>query len=293
MKEKQLKELLESLSIEEKIGQLIQLSGDFYTEDAALKVGPQQKLGISREMVALSGSVLNVTGAECVRRIQESYLKNSRHKIPLLFMADVVYGYKTVYPIPLGIGASFNPQLITGGYRKTALAAMAAGVDIDMKTACYANRLKPLIEDGKISEEKIDAAVWRILKLKNKLGLFEDPYRGADAQREQTLCCCEEHRRIARSIAGESLVLLKNHDDLLPLKENAQKIALIGPYGSSRDLVGLWAVHAGREDTISLETALEEVLDEVFLSVADGCDYLEDASILGAFGKNGGEMTSE
>lgn len=177
MKEKQLKELLESLSIEEKIGQLIQLSGDFYTEDAELKVGPQQKLGISREMVALSGSVLNVTGAERVRRIQESYLKNSRHKIPLLFMADVVYGYKTVYPIPLGIGASFNPQLITGGYRKIALEAMAAGVDIDMKTACYANQLKPLIEDGKISEEKIDAAVWRILKLKNKLGLFEDPYK--------------------------------------------------------------------------------------------------------------------
>lgn len=457
MKEKQLKKLLESLSIEEKIGQLIQLSGDFYTEDAALKVGPQQKLGISREMVALSGSVLNVTGAERVRRIQESYLKNSRHKIPLLFMADVVYGYKTVYPIPLGLGASFHPQLIAGGYRKTALEAMAAGVhvtfspmvdlvrdarwgrclestgedawlnsrfaeamvkgfqgealtetegiascvkhfaaygaaeagreyntvdmserrlreeylpayraavdagcelvmtsfntideipatgnewllkdvlreewgfdgviitdyaaiqelvahgvaedereaarlameagvDIDMKTACYANQLKPLLEAGNISEEKIDTAVWRILKLKNKLGLFEDPYRGADAQREQTLCCCEEHRRIARSIAGESLVLLKNHGDLLPLKENAQKIALIGPYGSSGDLVGLWAVHAGREDTVSLKTALEEVLEEGLLSVADGCDYLEDTSILGAFGKNGGEVASE
>ena len=59
---------------------------------------------------------------------------------------------------------------------EAAFLAMEAGVDIDMKTSCYANELKPLLEDGKISMEKIDQAVWRVLKLKNKLGLFEDPY---------------------------------------------------------------------------------------------------------------------
>ena len=84
MKKEQLKELMERLSLEEKIGQLVQLSGDFYTKDEALKVGPQQKLGISDEVVRLSGSVLNVTGAKKVREIQERYLKESRHKIPLL-----------------------------------------------------------------------------------------------------------------------------------------------------------------------------------------------------------------
>ena len=130
MREEQLKELLHNLTIEEKIGQLIQLSGDFYTEDEALKVGPQQKLGINEKMIDLSGSVLNVTGAENVKRIQKKYLEKSRHKIPLLFMADVVYGYKTVYPIPLGIGATWDPELIREGYSLTAEEAKAAGVHV-------------------------------------------------------------------------------------------------------------------------------------------------------------------
>lgn len=447
MTEEKLKELLNSLSLKEKIGQLIQLSGDFYTDDEAMKVGPQQKLGIDQETVDLSGSVLNVSGAEKVRKIQETYLKKSRHKIPLLFMCDVVYGYKTVYPIPLGIGASWNPELVQKCYAATAkeakaagvhvtfspmvdlvrdarwgrclestgedawlnsqyadamvrgfqgemnekegiascvkhfaaygaveagrdyntvdmserrlrqeylpsykaavdagcelvmtsfntvdeipatanewlmdevlrkewgfdgvlitdyaaiqeliahgvaedekeasYLAMRAGVDIDMKTACYAKQLEPLVEEGRISEEKIDQAVWRILKLKNKLGLFEDPFRGASKKEEEKLFCCEEHRKLARSLAQESLVLLKNESELLPLVPNTQKVALIGPYAESKSLIGLWAVHADENDSVTLKEAFEEVLDEKYFRCEKGCEILEDNSELGEFG---------
>ena len=130
MTEERLKRLLQSLTLSEKIGQLIQLSGDFFTEDEAMKVGPKQKLGIHKEMLALCGSVLNVTGAEKVKKIQKAYLEKSRHKIPLLFMGDVVYGYKTVYPIPLGLGATWEPELIREDYRLVAEEAKAAGLHV-------------------------------------------------------------------------------------------------------------------------------------------------------------------
>ncbi len=173
---------------------------------------------------------------------------------------------------------------------EAAFLAMEAGVDIDMKTSCYANELKPLLEDGKISMEKIDQAVWRVLKLKNKLGLFEDPYRGADESAERKLFCCPAHREKARELAAETVVLLENRDGLLPLNPNSiKKAALIGPYGDSKDLMGLWAVHGNRDDTVTLKEALGEALGEERLLTARGCGYLEDESALGLFGKAGKE----
>ncbi len=75
--------------------------------------------------------------------------------------------------------------------------AFNAGLDIDMKTACYANGLKPLLAAGKISEQALDAAVLRVLRLKQKLGLFEDPYRGTSPEVEQRCCYHPDHLRLA------------------------------------------------------------------------------------------------
>lgn len=120
--------------------------------------------------------------------------------------------------------------------------ALKATVDIDMKSPCYANELKPLLEDGSISEEKLNEAVWRVLKLKNDLGLFEDPYRGASEHAEQHELVSEKRRELARKVADRAMVLLKNKNKVLPLNKD-QKIALIGPYADSQELIGLWAVH--------------------------------------------------
>lgn len=126
MNETDLKKILKDLTWQEKVGQLIQLSGDFFSSEDALTVGPKQKLGITQEMVDLAGSVLNVAGASKTREIQEKWLQKSKHKIPLLFMADIVYGYRTVFPIPLGLGATWNPELIEQAYKVTAAESKAA-----------------------------------------------------------------------------------------------------------------------------------------------------------------------
>ena len=95
--------------------------------------------------------------------------------------------------------------------------AALAGVDIDMMTECYRSELVRLVEDGTIPEALIDESVLRILTLKNKLGLFEDPYKGMGAEKEAQMQLTEAHRALARKAAAQTFVLLKNEGGLLPL----------------------------------------------------------------------------
>lgn len=78
------------------------------------------------------------------------------------------------------------------------------------------------------------------------------------------------------------MVLLKN-DDILPLKRNKQRIALIGPYADSLDIVGMWAVHADHKHSITIKQAMENVLDNEYFTFTKGCDFLDDYSSLGEF----------
>lgn len=445
MEKLELQKIFENLTLKEKIYQLVQLSGEFFKSDT-LAVGPQQKLGISQEVVDNVGSVFNIFGAEQLIRIQKEYLEKSRHKIPLLFMADIINGYKTTYPIPLALGCTWNPDLIkkrmqntaeeaavsgihvtfspmvdlvrdarwgrvmesTGedtylncefakafveGYqgdldpnkniascvkhfaaygapeggreyntvdmserrlredylpaykaavdsgcelvmtsfntvdgipasgnkwlmrnvlreewgfngiiisdyaaiqeliahgvaeddRDAAKLGIEAGVDIDMKTPVYSNQLEGLVNDGVISEKLIDEAVWRILNLKNKLGLFENPYRGADVSKEKSVILSPEKLKLAREISRESIVLLENNG-VLPISKD-KKIAIIGPHGESKVLSGSWAINSNPDDVTSLVEAVKEKISEENLMYAKGCEMTEDNSILGGFGR--------
>ena len=129
MEKLELQKIFENLTLKEKIYQLVQLSGEFFKSDT-LAVGPQQKLGISQEVVDNVGSVFNIFGAEQLIRIQKEYLEKSRHKIPLLFMADIINGYKTTYPIPLALGCTWNPDLIKKGMQNTAEEAAVSGIHV-------------------------------------------------------------------------------------------------------------------------------------------------------------------
>lgn len=129
MEEKQLKLLLKDMSLDEKIGQLIQLSGEFFQAND-ISYGPRDKLGISQEMVDLTGSVLNVAGAEATRNVQDQQMARQPHHIPVMFMSDVIYGYKTIYPIPLGLGATWNPEIIKKAFATAADEASAAGIQV-------------------------------------------------------------------------------------------------------------------------------------------------------------------
>lgn len=451
MTDERLQELLHSLTRKEKIGQLVQVPGDALKAQGQ-ELGVRDELGIDEEMMRNVGSTLNVLGAEQVKRVQDAYLKQSRHKIPLLFMADIIYGFRTVYPIPLALGCSFEPELLrklcaatseesvaagaqvtfapmvdlvrdarwgrclestgedtfmNGLYAKAmvegfqqglgqdgkpqglascvkhfaaygapeggrdyntvdmserrlrqeylpsykegvkagcemimtsfntvdgipstgnkwlmdevlrrewgfggvvitdyaaiaeliahgvakdqkeaARMAMEAGVDIDMCTGCYANCLDELIEEGSLTEEQLDRAVLRVLRLKNKLGLFEDPYRGASCEREKEVTGKPEYLSLAREAARKSMVLLENREKTLPL-EMGKKIALIGPYADRKEALGMWAIHGDRQAVVTIRQALEEMGQKICCE--EGCDTLlpEDYTDLPALAERG------
>ena len=110
MTKEQLIALLNDMSLEEKVNQMSQVIGGFFDDDTVI-TGPMAEMGFTEENIELSGSVIGSMGAETVKKIQKSYMEKHLHHIPLLFMLDIINGYKTVFPIPLGQGATFEPEL--------------------------------------------------------------------------------------------------------------------------------------------------------------------------------------
>lgn len=437
MENGRLKDLLNEMSLEEKIGQLVQLLGLFYQDSPdSVVTGPARDLGITTEDIRLAGSILGTYGAEELKKIQKEYMENHPHHIPMLFMMDVIHGMKTIFPMPLGLGATFDPELVgkaaesaakeaavsglhvtfspmvdlvrdarwgrvmesTGedpylnslyakaqvkgfqgedmsepgkvcacvkhfaGYggalagrdyntvelsehtfrefylksykagidagagmvmtsfntvngipastnrqlmrdilreemgfdgvlisdysailetvahgaseneKEAAKLALEAGVDIDMMTNVYAGNLASLIQEGVLEEALLDECVMRVLELKNRLGLFENPYKDAGEEAEKQVILCEEHRNLAREIAQKSFVLLKN-DGILPVNKE-EKIAFIGPYTNCKQIISSWAVTGDDKDCVTIQEAAEQVFDS-FKTV-----YLQGAPIL-------------
>ncbi|MFA7376207.1 MAG: glycoside hydrolase family 3 N-terminal domain-containing protein [Acholeplasmataceae bacterium] len=126
-----MKDLVSTLTLEEKIGQLIQIAPFFYIEKIDKNVfGPLLDLGISEEEIFLTGSVLGIKDAEEMIEVQKTYLEKSRHKIPLMFMADIIHGYKTIFPVPLAMAATFNPNLVKKAARISSIEAQTAGIHV-------------------------------------------------------------------------------------------------------------------------------------------------------------------
>ncbi|MEK5376324.1 beta-glucosidase BglX [Paenibacillus sp. FSL P2-0173] len=453
---------LDSLSIEEKIGQLIQLTGDFFEGDIDTVVtGPLKKLGLNAGYnIYNTGSILNITNPEKIIQLQTDYLEKSIHKIPLLFMADIIYGYRTIFPIPIaqacswnyegiehagsiaaqecydeGVHVTFSPmvdivrdprwgrvmespgedtllakkyaesmvqgiqgrnlegiipankiaacvkhfaaygapvagreynavdmsehtlreyylpgyqaaieagaklvmtafntlngvpatgnewlnrdvlrremnfngvlisdyaaieELIMHGYAEDEASAarisLLAGVDVDMKTAIYANQLEKVVSDDEHMLELLNEAVYRVLKLKNDLGLFEDPFRGLQetVQRSRNSILSDEHKKAALSLAEESVVLLKNENQLLPLSKHT-KVALIGPYADENSTLGMWAIKGDEADTVNLKMGLLKHVDPGNLSVCKGA-YMLPANAREALGKYADKLAAE
>lgn len=440
MDREKLKELLEDMSLEEKIDQLLQVCSYYYEKEGVI-TGPENTAGFSEEEIQNAGSVLGGGGAKLLRRIQENYMKKQPHHIPLLFMADVINGYRTIFPIPLAQGATFNPEIVekaaaisakesaaaglhltfspmvdlvrdarwgrvmesTGedtflnscfskamvegyqgkgelkekgriaacvkhfaGYgapmagrdyntvelsertlredylpayqagidagsatvmtsfntldripstgnkkllrdilrgemgfdgviisdwaaieelihhgmaadkKEAAVLAMEAGVDIDMMTTCYCANLKKLVEENKVNEALINEAALRILELKNRLGLFENPYKDADEAEEAEIVLCEEHRKAAKDIAIESMVLLKN-DNILPLQKEGQSIAVIGPHANNKWISGVWSIFAKIDENVTVEEGIKN-LGIKDITFAKGCGFIDPDS---------------
>ncbi|MEG9295412.1 beta-glucosidase BglX [Mangrovibacillus sp. Mu-81] len=437
MNENKLTSLVNEMTMDEKIAQLTQLATPFFkgAGDGGQITGPMADMGITDEMIRNTGSVLGASGAKDVKNIQRKHLEDSRLGIPLLVMSDIVHGYKTIFPVPLAIGCSWDLELAeksaeiaakeasvsgvhvtfapmvdlvrdprwgrvmesTGedphlnsefarafvrgfqgndltnetdrvaacvkhfaaygapeggrdyntvdmserelreyylpayqaaldegcemvmtafntvlgipatGNRKlmrtilregmgfdgvlisdwgavkemiphgvaedekeAALKALTAGVDIEMMTASYMKYLGILVEEGQLEESLIDEAVLRILTLKEKLGLFENPYRGADEELEKEVVMSAAHRVAARELAVKSAVLLKN-EGVLPLEKN-QKVALIGPFAESGDILGPWSWLGSKADAVTMKAGLLQKIDPAQLTVSKGSD---------------------
>ncbi|WP_086313324.1 glycosyl hydrolase [Enterococcus sp. 7F3_DIV0205] len=415
MEQKQLIELLKQMTLDEKVGQLLQLAAEFYSEKAEEKTGPMTDLGLTHEDINNAGTTLGISGAKEAIRVQKAYMENNRLGIPTILMADIIHGFRTIFPIPLGLGSSWDvdvaekvaevsakeaavsglhvtfspmvdlvrdprwgrvmestgedpflnsrfaeafvkgyqgedlqndffrvaacvkhfaaygaaiggrdyntvnmserqlrdsylpgykaaldagaklvmtsfntvdgvpatgnkwlfrdvlrkefgfdgvvisdwgavieliPHGVAADKKQAAELAIKAGVDIEMMTTCYTENLKELIEEKIVDEAILDEAVLRILTLKNDLGLFENPYRGADETLEKELVLSKEHREIAKDVARKSIVLLKN-EGILPLSKQ-DKVAIVGPAAASNDVIGVWSWQGKKEEAISL-----------------------------------------
>ena len=425
-----LKALLSKMTFEQKLAQITQLNAKCVLANSKAEItGPAARLGLDAEAVASVGSILNFRGAEEMIAAQRQHMELDPNKIPLIFMLDVIHGFRTIYPIPLGMGATWNPQLmekccamaakeaalwgtqVTFGpmvdlvrdarwgrcmestgedpylnsvmaraqvrgfqsgnkdsrynvascvkhfaaygaaeagrdYNTTDMsehtlreyylpayrAAIDAGAqmvmtsfnllngipaaankwlindilrkewgfdklvitdyhafdemrnhgycadfedcaevaletetDIEMMSSCF-------IKHGRkyLTEEELDKKVLRLLELKEKMGLFDNPYLVASEEAGDEIFLCDEHRELCRIAAEKSAVLLKN-DGVLPLSEKAGRVAVIGPFAKC-GMLGFWACRGKTDEAVSVYDGISALIGEDKLSYAEGAD---------------------
>ncbi len=163
-----------------------------------------------------------------------------------------------------------------GDFETVSTRALKAGVDMDMVSEGFVSNMKNALEKGLVSMKDIDLACRRILEAKYRLGLFEDPYKFCRAEEAAKEVYCQEHRDIARKIASESFVLLKN-EGVLPLKKKGT-IALVGPLADTRsNMPGTWSVAARFDVPKTIREGLTEaVAGKANVLYAKGSNLVSD-----------------
>lgn len=174
---------------------------------------------------------------------------------------------------------SINEAIVhgLGDQSVTSEMALKAGTDMDMCSNAFIAQLKKLLDEGRVTMAEIDLACRRVLEAKYKLGLFDDPYRFCEPKRLKTDLYTAEHRQAARDMAAETFVLLKNANNLLPLRKQG-KIALIGPLADNRtNMVGCWSTGDTPELYSTLKEAMERAVgDKAQVLYAQGCNIYAD-----------------
>ncbi|WP_298115003.1 beta-glucosidase BglX [Flavobacterium sp.] len=174
------------------------------------------------------------------------------------------------------------PEMIEhgmGDLQNCSSLALKAGIDMDMVGEGFLSTLKKSLEEGKISMSDIDTAVTRILAAKYDLGLFENPYKNCDIDLAKKEIFSKENRDFARKVASESMVLLKNDKNILPLKKSGT-IALFGPlFDNKANMPGTWSVAANFDKPITILEGLKSTVGKsVNILSARGCNFLSTAA---------------
>src|SRR5881227_370204 len=150
--------------------------------------------------------------------------------------------------------------------------ALEAGVDMDMVSRIYVDDLPALMRAGRIPVAVVNEAVRRVLRAKAALGLFDDPYHGATAEHERAVLLAPEHRQMARRVAEESIVLLKNDASLLPIGQRVHTIAVIGPLADDKvSAVGSWPGRGDPQDAVTPLAGIKARAGSVNVVYAKGC----------------------
>ena len=177
-----------------------------------------------------------------------------------------------------------------GDLQQVSALALKAGIDMDMVGEGFMTTLKKSLDEGKVTHAEIDQAVRRILEAKYRLGLFDNPYKYCDLTRAKTEIYNQQNRSVARYISSQSMVLMKNANEVLPLKKTGT-VAVIGPLANNpENMPGTWSVAARHSEAISLLRGLKETMgDKVNFIYAKGSNFEYDAELearSAMFGKN-------
>ncbi len=180
-----------------------------------------------------------------------------------------------------------------GDLQTVSARSVSAGTDMDMVSEGFLKTLKQSLDEKKIGIDVIDLACRRILEMKYRMGLFADPFKYVDEKRAETEILSAANRNDARKIAAASMVLLKNENQLLPLRKNA-KIALIGPLADNqRDMIGNWSAAGDWKKAVSVMAGLKNVAPDLKIIYAKGANLVDDAHILKQINANGAEIHAD
>ena len=173
------------------------------------------------------------------------------------------------------------PEMINhgiGDLQTVSARALDAGIDMDMVSEGFTKTLKQSLAEEKITQAHIDQACRRILEAKYKLGLFTDPYKYCNEEKASKVLFSTENRQVSREIADECQVLLKNENDLLPLKKSG-RIAVIGPLGDAAgDMPGTWAATGKGDQSVSLYQGIKKAVgNNGTVTFARGSDLVADS----------------
>lgn len=186
MDRNQIKILIRQMTLEEKAGQVTQLPSRYFAIQGSQLTGTETKLGISEEKKWLCGSILGKLDADSMRNIQKENLERSRLQIPMMFMTDIVHGYQTIFPVPLAMAGSFDPELVRESARISAKEGSASGYQVTfspmvdvVRDPRWGRVMESFGEDSKLNCDFGKAMV--------------EGYQGKDLKDPECLAACVKH----------------------------------------------------------------------------------------------------
>jgi beta-glucosidase len=178
-----------------------------------------------------------------------------------------------------------------GDLQTVSALSLKAGVDMDMVSEGFLNTLKKSLDEKKVTMADIDLACRRILEAKWKMGLFDDPYRRIDESRPAKEVMTPENRKASREIATRSFVLLKNDNQILPLKKSGNTVAFIGPFADNKkDMLGTWVIAGEWQKSVSVLEGVKNVAPQLKVLHAKGSNITNDTAFIRRLNFNGQKL---